>query len=329
MPNEIDTLAEQAVKDGVFPGCAIAIVRIGDRSIKSYGTRALNGEPARDDMVYDLASVTKSVPVSSLILKLNQEGALTLKDMVRTWIPELQNDHAATIEDLLKYRVHGERMATLAHLTPKEITARIFETGISLPGASQYSNLPAFLLGIILERATGKSIDVLAREAFFDPLNMRSTFFGIAGVQPDVSISIAPTETEESGDVQGIVHDESARVFARAGRAVGHAGLFSNASDMATFLEALLAGSFPYIVKGAHKGLGWELNHGAFMGTKFGPRTFGKTGFTGTSILCDTDRGVGLVILSNRTYPTRPEDNRSINAFRAAVADRVLNSKTS
>ena len=65
------------------------------------------------------------------------------------------------------------------------------------------------------------------------------------------------------------------------------------------------------------------------MGKKFGPRTFGKTGFTGTSILCDTDRGVGLVILSNRTYPNRPQDNSAINAFRAAVADVVLNSNAS
>lgn len=330
MPKEIDTLAKRAVQDGVFPGCVIAIVRKGERMISAYGTKALNGELTREDMVYDLASITKSVPVASLVLKLNSEGALTLNDLVRTWIPELQNDHAATIEDLLKYRVHGEPMSLIAHLSPKEIQRHIFSTGFNdLPGESRYSNLPAYLLGVILERVTGRTIDALAREAFFEPLSMRSTFFPVAGTQPDIAISIAPTETLETGDVQGIVHDESARVFAEEGKVVGHAGLFSNAGDLATFLEALIAGSFPYIVKGAHKGLGWELNHGVFMGKKFGPRTFGKTGFTGTSILCDTDRGVGLVILSNRTYPNRPPDNSAINTFRASVADIVLNSNAS
>ncbi len=330
MPNSIDTLAERAVTEGVFPGCVIGIVRTGERVIRAYGTLALNEETAREDTIYDLASVTKSVPVASLVLKLVSDGALGLTDLVRTWIPELRNDHAATIEDLLRYRVHGEPMSLVAHLAPKEIQGHILASGFAeLPGESHYSNLPAYLLGIVIERVSGKTIDVLAREVLFEPLNMRSTFFPVAGTPIDVAMSIAPTETEEEGDVLGIVHDESARAFAREGKAVGHAGLFSNAGDLATFLEALLAGSFPYIVKGAQKGLGWELNHGAFMGPHFGPRTFGKTGFTGTSILCDTDRGVGLIILSNRTYPTRPADTAAINVFRSAVAGEVLRANSS
>ncbi len=325
MPREIETLANRAIKDGAFPGCSIAVVRKGERFIQAFGTLALNGERVREDTVYDLASITKSIPVSSLILKLAFDDALELTDLVRKWIPELQNDHAATIEDLLRYRVHGEPLSLIAHLAPREIKQHIFATGFAdLPGESRYSNLPAYLLGIIIERVSGKTVDVLAREAFFDPLSMRATFFPIAGMKPDVAHTIAPTETEESGDVVGIVHDESARTFARDGIAVGHAGLFSTAGDLATFLEALLAGSFPYIVKGAQKGLGWELNRGTFMGPHFGPRTFGKTGFTGTSVVCDCDRGVGLVILSNRTYPSRPENNDAINAFRHSIAHVVL-----
>ena len=325
MPESIHSVAARAVQEGVFPGCVIAIVRPGERVIAAYGTIALNGEPAREDTIYDLASITKSIPVSSLILKLVHDGVLALNDLVRTWIPELQNDHAATIEDLLRYRVHGTAMSLIAHLSPRDIRQHIFATGFAeLPGASHYSNLPAYLLGIIVERVSGKTIDVLARETFFEPLNMHATYFPVQGTEPDVSHSIAPTETEETGDIVGIVHDESARAFARDGVAVGHAGLFSNAGDMATFLEALLAGSFPYVVKGAQKGLGWELNNGGFMGAHFGPRTFGKTGFTGTSIVCDCDRGIGLVILSNRTYPTRPANNEAISLFRRSVAELVL-----
>lgn len=327
MPDAIETVAHRAIKNGVFPGCTIALVRKGERFVRAFGTLAHNGEPAREDTIYDLASITKSIPVASLILKLADDEVLAFTDLVRTWIPELQNDHAATIEDLLRYRVHGEPMSLIAQLAPKEIQQHIFRTGFAdLPGESHYSNLPAYLLGIIIERATGKRIDRLAHETFFGPLNMASTFFGLGAEYTDVSVysAIAPTETLETGDVVGIVHDESARAFARDGIVVGHAGLFSNANDMATFLEALLAGSFPYIVKGAQRGLGWELNRGAFMGSHFGPRTIGKTGFTGTSVVCDCDRGVGLVILSNRTYPNRPETNMAINEFRHAVADMVL-----
>lgn len=330
MPNAIDTIAADALKHGVFPGCVIGVVRTGERAIRAYGTLALNGEQAREDTIYDLASITKSIPVSSLILKLAHDQVLTLKDLVRQWIPELQNDHAATIEDLLRYRVHGEPMSLIAHLAPKDIQRHIFATGFTeLPGESQYSNLPAYLLGIIVERASGKTIDLLARETYFEPLNMRSTFFPLTPDVFDVAMSVAPTETEESGDVSHIVHDESARAFAREGKAVGHAGLFSNAGDLTTFIEALLAGSFPYIVKGAQKGLGWEMNRGTFMGRYFGPRTFGKTGFTGTSVVVDCDRGLGLVILSNRTYPVRPADYTAINAFRSAVAEQVFQSNQS
>ncbi len=325
MPEAIETLANRAIKNGVFPGCTIALVRTGERFVRAFGTLAHNGETVREDTIYDLASITKSIPVSSLILKLVHDEVLALDDLVRKWIPELQNDHAATIEDLLRYRVHGEPLSRIAHLAPKEIQQHVFRSGFAdLPGESHYSNLPAYLLGIIVERAGGKTLDRLARDAYFEPLNMHSTFFPVAGMEFDVSHTIAPTETLETGDVIGIVHDESARTFAREGAVVGHAGLFSNANDMATFLEALLAGSFPYIVKGAQKGLGWELNRGAFMGSHFGPRTFGKTGFTGTSVVCDCDRGVGLVILSNRTYPNRPDTNMAINEFRHAVADIVL-----
>ncbi|MDP3965747.1 MAG: serine hydrolase, partial [bacterium] len=118
---------------------------------------------------------------------------------------------------------------------------------------------------------------------------------------------------------------ESARVFAKAGKAVGHAGLFSTAPGILAFLEALLRGKYPHIANGAQKGLGWELNQ-PFMGKYAGPHTFGKTGFTGTSCVCDMERGVAFVILSNCTYPARPADRSAVDAFRADIADIVFKS---
>lgn len=326
MPEQIRDRAERAISEKIFPGCVVGIVNMrGDRTLLPFGSLTYEGaESVTGDTVYDVASVTKSIPLSSLIALLADEGKLGLTDLVRTYIPELHNDRAATIGDLLRYRVQGLRMSELAEYSPKDIAHFIFQAGFAdLPGEPKYSNLPAFLLGVILERVTGKNIDRLSREYFFDPLGMAHTSFF-----PDETQMIAPTEIQGSVAVRGIVHDESARVFAREGRAVGHAGLFSTAPDILLFLRALLQGEYPAVVHAAQKGIGWQLNQGFFMGKKFGPRTFGKTGFTGSSVVIDTDRGIGIVILSNRTYPTRPEDAASlssaINIFRRDITDIVF-----
>ena len=108
---------------------------------------------------------------------------------------------------------------------------------------------------------------------------------------------------------------------------MGHAGLFSTADDILTFLEALIAGTFPAVVRGAQEGLGWQLADERFMGKDAGKRTFGKTGFTGTSVVCDVERGIALVILSNRTYPKRPPNDDAIYAFRRDIADIVLGAR--
>ena len=149
----------------------------------------------------------------------------------------------------------------------------------------------------------------------------------------------APTEE----GLYDIVHDESARVFRIAGETVGHAGLFSTAPDLLKFLEMLLndgkRGRIQYLHSqilenlrmnqiphlGDATGLGFELNQ-PWMGAKRSPHTFGKTGFTGTSVACDIAKGIALVILSNRIYPKRPVDTSTINSFRADVCDIVFRS---
>src|SRR3989344_7258767 len=317
--------AEQAIKERIFPGCVVGIIRTdGLREIIPVGT--LDGHASvQEDTLYDLASITKSIPLVSLALTLATEnpgrlpGRFNLPGKVVEYLPELQNDHGATIEDLLRYRVTGPRLSQLGFKTFEEIRTYVFEHGFDGPaGDGAYSNLPAFLLGVIVERVTGEILPALANRYFFEPLGMSDTTFFPSDLE-----RIAPTEIVDDEEIRGIVHDESARVFARARRAVGHAGLFSTAPDLLKFLEALLNGKLPAIVEGAQKGLGWEVKRD-WMGSKGSERVFGKTGFTGTSILCDVERGIGLVILSNRTYPHRPRDNSAINAFRKDIADIVF-----
>ena len=335
MHKEIQARAERAIQEKVFPGCVIGVVRkMGEREVILFGnfTYEADSQKVAEDTVYDLASITKSVPVASLVLTSVGEGRLRLEDAVVKYLPELKNDYGATIEDLLTYRVRGTRLSILQNKTPDEILRSVFEHGFEAPtGKASYSNAPALLLGIILERVMGEPLDHLAQQQLFEPLKMRDTSF----FPSDIS-RIPPTEIVGGTEIRGIVHDESERVFARARRAVGHAGLFSTVPDILNFLEALLRSRddgdtisiMRSIADGAQRGLGWQRAEPWFAGSHTGRHAFGKTGFTGTSVLCDVERGTALVILSNRTYPTRPPDAASIhsaiNTFRADIADIFL-----
>ena len=327
MVESIRDRAERAIREKVFPGCVIGIVRKnGQREVFPFGTFTYESDSPEvaGDTIYDLASVTKSIPVASLALTFIAEGKLGLTNTVRKYLPELQNDHGATIEDLLMYRVQGVQLSTLHHRTFEEIRTHIFEHGFNGPPAeSVYTNLPAFLLGIIVERVGGAVLPALAGKYFFGPLKMNDTTFF-----PHDASRIPPTELVDGEEIRGIVHDESARVFTRARRAVGPAGLFSTAPDILNFLEALLQDELPAILSGAQKGLGWHRAEEWFAGSHASRDAFGKTGFTGTSVVVDIERGAGLVILSNRIYPKRPPDAMSlssaINIFRADIADILL-----
>jgi CubicO group peptidase (beta-lactamase class C family) len=313
MLEQIAERAKRAVVDRVFPGCVIGVVRTsGERKILPFGTLTYDASSPEvsENTIYDLASVTKSIPVASLAAMFVAEGKFALNDTVKKHIPELQNDFGATIEDLLRYRVHGPRMSELNYQTFEQIRTQVFERGFDTPaGESEYTNLPAFLLGIILERVSGEILPALADKYFFGPLKMNDTTF----FPHDLS-RVAPTEIANDVEIRGIVHDESARMFAQKRRAVGHAGLFSTAPDLLNFLEAMLQGKFPAVTEAAKQGLGWQLMSNG---------TFGKTGFTGTSVVVAPEKGMGLVILSNRIYPKRPPDSSAINEFRSDIV-RIL-----
>ena len=320
--NQLKNRATRAIAEKVFPGCVIGVISDGEQSTLPFGTFTYedDSEAVQEDTIYDLASVTKSIPLASLAAILVAEGKLSLGTLVREYIPELQNDYGATVEDLLRYRVHGPRLSKLRRKTFEEIRTHVFEHGFSgLPGERAYTNLPPFLLGIILERVTGEALPALSHRMLFGPLGMeKTTFF------PNIS-DCAPTEIDERGEVRGSPHDESAYIFAKARRAVGHAGLFSTAPDLLTFLSNLVNVGHPvsYIADAAEGGLGWEVQV-PWMGQYAGAKTFGKTGYTGTCVCVDRSKNKAFVVLSNRTYPKRPADNSAINAFRRDIADVIF-----
>ncbi len=354
--DQITKAAKQAIQDKVFPGCVVGIVnKNGERQVVPFGnfTYDQSSDSVQKDTIYDTASITKSIPTGSLALQLVDEGKLKLTDRLIDYIPEFRNSDrdSVLIKHLLTYTLDGYGFApTVSKLGDKSMRDITASDLLNLllthdfekrPGTIfKYTNIPADLLGLVIEKITGDTLDNLADEHFFKPLNMtRSTFYP----EKFPLEEIVSTERDDwRGLVHGIVHDESAYICKKEGKIVGHAGLFSTAPDILNFLEVLLQkGTFQgkkyfseKIVEqmGTNQitelneftGLGWELNQPRFMGDYCTLRTFGKTGFTGTLCICDVEKGIAYVILSNRIFPKRPADSTAINTFRKIIGEIIL-----
>jgi len=320
---ELISLARNAIQNRVFPGCVIGVISGDEITVLPFGryTYAPDSPVVSESSLYDCASLTKSVVTATLALQLLAENRLTLSSKLIEFVPEYstKNREGVTVLHLLTYTLGNTLPLSRAGNTPEEIFSAVCVEDTRPPGTVfSYSNTPAYFLGIVLERITGSPLDLLARERIFWPFRMDSTTFRPRGA--------APTQA----GIQDMVHDESARIFARAGKTVGHAGLFSTVPDTLSFLNALLrcndqrfcTNQIPHL---GVAGLGWELDQ-EWMGKRRSKRTFGKTGFTGCSIAANFETAQALVIFSNHTYPTRPASSSAINALRREMCDIVFRS---
>jgi len=206
------------------------------------------------------------------------------------------------------------------------------------PGTKfEYSDLGIILMAEIIQRLTGKPLDELTHEYIFGPLGMKNTMYRPPQAKwPE----IAPTEVDNQLRhrlVQGEVHDENA--FAIGGVS-GHAGVFSTSPDLAAFCQMLLNGgvyehqrvvkratiaefTVPQALAKNERTLGWVVpTEGSSSGHYFSVRSYGHTGFTGTTIWIDPDRQLFVVLLTNRVNPTR--ENHKIAEVRPAVHDAVM-----
>ena len=330
-------------------------------AIRPFGKQGYDdgAPPVTPDTIYDAASLTKSVVTATLAAMLVEAGHLDLDAPVPRYIPEWtaqQNEVAAqrlssrwndavTVRHLLTHtsglpahkNYFQNHFQTAA--SRREIVARVLATAPAHePGAqSIYSDLGFIVLGEIIERLTGKALDELARRRIFDSLGMTASTF-----KPAASLRsrIAPTEVDDTFRkrlVHGEVHDENAWVM---GGVAGHAGLFTTAADLAVFCQTLLNGGI-YAHRrllrratiaqfntasplAAHtRALGWNVpTPGSSSGHYFSARSFGHTGFTGTSIWIDPDKQLFVVLLTNRVHPSR--DNDKINTVRPALHDAIV-----
>jgi beta-glucosidase-like glycosyl hydrolase/CubicO group peptidase (beta-lactamase class C family) len=341
----------RAVADHAFPGAVLAVGYNNELIVHGFGrqTYDANSMAINADTIYDAASLTKPVVTSTLVSMQVEVGRIGLDLPLARYIPEWNQGpnpdwrKTVTIRNLLTHTsglpAHKDYFLTL-HSKREFISAICKEPLEYAPGSKTiYSDLGFMLLGEILERATGKTVDQLAQEEIFAPLQMTSTTFNPSN---NIWSRIAPTENDTAFRkrlLQGEVHDENA--FAMGGVA-GHAGMFTTASDLAAFCQMTLNGGIyahhrmlnratismftaPQTVAGNARTLGWmSPTPNSSSGKYFSPRSYGHLGYTGTSIWMDPDRKLFVILLTNRVNPTR--DNDKIAAVRPAVHDAVVES---
>jgi CubicO group peptidase (beta-lactamase class C family) len=307
------------------------------------------------DTIYDLASLTKVVVTTTLSMILFDEGRLDLDARVRDWFPAFSgpDKDRVTVRHLLTHSggllwwapLYKELSGKKAYLDRIASMDLAYEPGTK----AVYSDLGIILLGDVLERVGGAPFERMARERVFEPLRMAE-----ARYRPDAALlpRIAPTENDpwRGRVVRGEVHDENALAL---GGVAPHAGLFATASDLCRIAQTLLdGGSFEGRrivsratvelftsragVPGASRALGWDTPGDGEGGRSSKPgepgyssagsllsaRSFGHTGFTGTSMWMDPERDLYVILLTNRVHPTR--ENNKVGAVRAQVADAVV-----
>lgn len=341
--SELQKIFTKAVQENVFPGAVVGITSPSDRQILAFGKQTYLKEaiPINNESMYDVASVTKTIPTATLALMLIEEDKLSLQDYAKDYIPSLSGKWKDEIRicHLLTQTVDfGYRLSDLRQKKPDEILDHIYGADLKMkPGSMHaYNNSTSIVLGKVLEKISGMSFSAMAEEYLFSPLKMVDTTF-----YPDKnSIRIVPTENDpwRKRIIRGEVHDESAYTISRAG-AVGSAGLFTTASDLLNFLQMIVSdGSFKgkklmskkaiSLMQENHlldingqAALGWELRSIAST------QMLWKTGFTGCFIACDMERRLGFVMLSNYHFPNRKKDFRVLNQVRSQFVTTVLEDK--
>lgn len=340
--DSVRRVLERAVRDSVFPG-GVAIIGTRSDILAELSVGRIDRDslaPAPDaQTIWDLASLTKVVGMTTAMMQLVETRAVALDAPVQRYLPEWEGlwKDRVTVRHLLTHssglRAHRELFREVE--TASEARQLVLATPLdTAPGLRYvYSDLGAILLGMIIERVSGQSLDVYLQAKVFGPLKMADTRYH---PRLDDIERVAPTEKDpwRGRHLRGEVHDENAF---RLGGVSAHAGLFSTAADLARFAQALLNGGelegvrvvrpstiaeFTRVQDAqlSHRALGWETPTGTnSAGRLMKSPAFGHTGFTGTSVWIDPANDLFIILLTNRVNPSR--ENSRIGPIRTTIAD--------
>ncbi len=341
---------EAEVDSATFPGAVIAVGRHGRLALIAPAGRysVTDHRPVDLTTIYDLASVTKVVALTTACMLLVDEGKLALDAPVERYVPAFRgpDKERVTVRELLTHSsgLPAWRPLYRESASRAEALALVDTTPLEHPPGERfvYSDLSAVVLMQVVESVTGEPLDQFVNARVFGPLGMPATRYL---PPPGWRKHIAPTENDTAFRhrmLRGEVHDENT---ARLDGVSGHAGLFSNALDLSRFAAMLLnegAWDTLQLVRsetvaeftrrqdlppGSSRALGWDTpdeprDSSSSAGMALSPRSFGHTGFTGTSLWMDPDRDLFVILLTNRVNPTRA--NIAIRRVRPHVADLVV-----
>jgi CubicO group peptidase (beta-lactamase class C family) len=333
---ELEAVGEiiaRAVAEGGIPG-AVAAAGRGSSVLRTWTAGRADTTPGAErpmtaSTVFDLASLTKVVSTTTVVLALAAAGDVRLDDPVGRYLPAAPWD--VTVRQLL---AHTSGLPAIGKFyewcaTRAELLDALFATPLEAPPGTRvaYSDLGFMTLGEMVSAVAGAPLDAVFAAVAAGPLGLADTCFLPSG-PPE---RFAATEFRDDGTAwAGVVHDENARVM---GGVAGHAGLFGPVADLARF-AAWWAGPGDGPVPPAlrreaeacqtpgldgRRGLGWVRRGDRFdiLGDAWPPSAVSHTGFTGTSVALDPASGVWVVLLTNRVQFTR--DPTTIRALRRAV----------
>src|SRR5579863_4589154 len=320
----VDSIIQQAIADKNIPGAVLVVGHDGNVIYrKAYGERSLEPrrEPMTLDTIFDLASLTKVIATTTAVMQLVELGKVRLNDPVAKYLPEFAQNgkEDITVRQLL---THYSGLAPDLDLTAKwegKNTAyqlAFVEPPETTPGSGfVYSDINFIMLGALVEKMSGETLDAYTEKHIFVPLKMTHTrYLPPASWRP----KIAPTQYDENEHMLwGVVHDPTAR---RMGGVAGHAGLFSTGDDLAKFAQALLDGGDGILSPEAVakmtspetppsapvlRGFGWDIDSpfSSNRGDLLPVGSYGHTGFTGTSLWIDPTTETYIILLTNAVHP--------------------------
>ena len=346
-------MLEEAHADRAFPAAVCEVGRAdGPLWTEAFGrlTYAADASETTSATPFDLASLTKVIATTSIVMSLVRSGRLQSDAVVSNVFPEWRGTdrESVTVGHLLDHSsglpAHlrlPTLIATKERVTTKESARQwLLTTPLERPigSASVYSDVGFMLLGFLLETVAGRGLDAQWDELWASRPDFLASVARLA-YRPDATNRslIAPTEFDAArgGLIQGAVHDENAAML---GGVAAHAGLFGTASAVGTFAAWVLRSfrettwlASPEMMRtfaarrpvpGTSRALGWDtMLPTSSCGTRMSPTAIGHTGFTGTSLWIDWERDLYAVLLTNRVHPSR--DNERFLPYRARFHDAV------
>ncbi len=369
--NVIDSIVGDAIEKKATPGCVVLVVKNGKIAYhKAYGNYTYDkAEPVQLESIYDMASVTKICATTISVMKLYDEGKIDLKKKLGDYLPWVKgsNKENLSIENILLHQAglisyipfYKETIdstgAPLAKFYAAKLNdsfsirvaenlfmrndwrdtlyQRILQSNLGETGKYIYSDNDFIFLGKIVEAVSGMPLNEYVQKEFYSPLSLTTS-----GFKPRNRFTvnrIIPTEQEKNFRRQllrGDVHDPGAAMF---GGVAGHAGLFSNAYDLAVIMQMLLnGGTFngknylhketvklftAYHSKISRRGYGFDkpekdntTRPEPYPCLSASPQTFGHTGYTGTCVWADPVNKLIFIFLSNRVNPEGGDVNRKL-----------------